>query len=148
MESTVKRRDFLNILLGIATAAWAGVIGFPILRYLKPPPESGGVNEVTLNDDDIRKIKDSHFTIVRIGTERVIVFEQNSELHALAAKCTHEGCTVGFKREEDIIWCACHNAKFSTDGLVISGPPPRPLEKFFVHGTLDEMVTISKRETA
>ncbi len=47
---------------------------------------------------------------------------------AFSAVCTHAGCTV-----TDVaggtINCPCHGSKFAmTDGAVVAGPAPRPLE--------------------
>jgi Rieske Fe-S protein len=73
------------------------------------------------------------FTIVRSGNERIIVFEDGSQqIHALSAKCTHEGCTVQYVPGEAVVWCACHNGRFDLDGRVLSGPPPRPLPRYVV----------------
>jgi len=127
------RRSFLNTLLGVSGLAWAGTIAYPVIRYLRPPVEAGGANDVTLSDGDVTKVGDQGYTIVQLGQDRVIVLrDQRGKLHACQAKCTHEGCTVRYKRDEGLIWCACHNAKFTLDGAVISGPPPRPLPPYKV----------------
>ena len=49
-----------------------------------------------------------------------------------AATCTHLDCTVQFKSDQSILWCACHNGKYDLNGRNISGPPPRPLDPFRV----------------
>ncbi|RKZ11899.1 hypothetical protein DRQ32_04900 [bacterium] len=81
--------------------------------------------------------------IVSAGPQRVMVFEDESEtLRALAAKCTHEGCTVQYSTAESVVWCACHNARFDLDGRVISGPPPKPLQEFDVRRDDDGAVIL------
>jgi Rieske Fe-S protein len=47
--------------------------------------------------------------------------------------CTHLECTVQFKSDTSQIWCACHNGLYDLSGNVISGPPPRALERFTVN---------------
>ena len=140
------RRRLLNLLLGGSFLAWAAVVAYPVIRYLRPPAESGGASETQLSDDDKHKLQQENFVIVRLGTSRIIVFsDTQGKLKALAAKCTHEGCTVTYKKSEDLIWCPCHNGKFSTDGRVISGPPPRPLPAYSVTGDLIGTVTVSRQ---
>jgi Rieske Fe-S protein len=136
----------LNFLLGGSFAAWAAVVAYPVLRYLKPPAESGEAGEAQLSNVEKHKLAQESLVIIRLGSARVIVFQDSRKnLKALAAKCTHEGCTVTYQTSEDLIWCPCHNGKFSTDGRVISGPPPRPLPAYKVTGDLLGTVTVSRQ---
>ncbi len=139
----VTRRRWLDVLLGGSLLAWAGAVIYPILRYLTPPRDAGGADKVVLTDADKKQIESAGSIITRIGSDRVIVLERkDGKLSALSAKCTHEGCTVQFVRADALIWCACHNGKFSLDGRVISGPPPRPLAVYTVEGGLSGTVTV------
>lgn len=143
----IARRHVLDLLLGGSFVAWMAVAFYPVLRYLRPPPESGGGGgEAALGDEEKRKIAQSGFAIVRLGTDRVIVFQDaKKNILALQAKCTHEGCTVTYKADEGLVWCACHNGKFALDGRVISGPPPKPLAVYAVKGNLAGNLAISRQ---
>ena len=101
------RRCLLNWLLGGSLISWVAVVLFPVLKYLKRPPEASAGNQKTLSDDEKAKIAQKGFAIVRLGTDRVIVFQDAQKiLGALEAKCTHEGCTVTYKADEGLVWCA------------------------------------------
>jgi cytochrome b6-f complex iron-sulfur subunit len=140
------RRSLLNWLLGGSFLSWAAVVLFPVLKYLKRPPEAPGGGQATLSDEDKAKVARKGFAIVRLGTDRVIVFlDSQRNVRALEAKCTHEGCTVTYRPEEGMVWCACHNGKFAIDGRVIAGPPPRPLAVYAVQGSLTSQVTVSRK---
>lgn len=129
--------------------AWAGAVIYPVLKYLTPPRDAGGASKVVLTDAQKQELASQGSLITRIGSDRVIVLEQKGgTLSALSAKCTHEGCTVQFVRADALIWCACHNGKFSIDGRVISGPPPRPLAAYVVEGDLKGTVTVLKPGSA
>ena len=146
-ENHETRRSWLNLLLGTGLMAWAGSVVFPILRYLSPLEEAGGADEVVLADKQKTDVDVAGFTIVPLGTERVLVFkDKGGRIRACSAKCTHEGCTVQFKPEDSLIWCACHNGRFDLDGRVISGPPPRPLAAYKVAGSLTTKVVVSRQE--
>ena len=54
------------------------------------------------------------------------------ELRAFSATCTHLDCTVQYKKDMGLIWCACHNGKYDLNGRNVSGPPPRPLDEYRV----------------
>jgi cytochrome b6-f complex iron-sulfur subunit len=124
------RRSLLNWLLGVGVIGWAASVLYPVLRYLRPLSEAGAGSPLKLTAEELAILGKSHFVIARSGTRKVIVFEAAGELHALDAKCTHEGCTVQFVPGDSLLWCACHNGKFDLDGRVLSGPPPRPLVKW------------------
>jgi Rieske Fe-S protein len=143
------RRRLLSALLGTGLAGWLGTILYPVLRYLSPLQASGNADEVELDDKAKGALSAAGFAIVALGSERVLVFaDPQQKLRACSAKCTHEGCTVQYKADESIIWCACHNGRFDLDGRVLSGPPPRPLAPYRATGSLDTKVVIARAEPA
>jgi Rieske Fe-S protein len=134
-----ERRSILNWLLGLGVLGWAVSVLYPVLRYLRPLGDVGAGGPLKLSAEELSTLGKSHFVIARAGTRKVIVFEAAGELHALDAKCTHEGCTVQFVPGDSLLWCACHNGKFDLDGRVLSGPPPRPLTKWIATREGDEV---------
>jgi Rieske Fe-S protein len=140
------RRRLLNVLLGTSFVGWLGTVAFPALRYLSPLRESSSADEAELGDKSKADLAQTGFSIIALGTERVIVFkDRKDELRALSAKCTHEGCTVQYKADESIVWCACHNGRFDVDGRVLSGPPPRALATYRTTGSLETRIVVSKQ---
>ncbi len=53
----------------------------------------------------------------------------NDEVIAISAGCTHLGCIVTWKEDQNIFKCPCHDGRYDADGKVISGPPPAPLKR-------------------
>lgn len=45
-----------------------------------------------------------------------------------------------YRPETSDIWCACHNAVFDVGGNIVSGPPPRPLERLTVNVSGEDLV--------
>lgn len=45
-------------------------------------------------------------------------------------RCTHLGCPYRWDQDKKQFLCPCHTAAFGVDGKVISGPPPRPLDRY------------------
>ena len=138
------RRSFLNWMIGLGALTWLGSLVYPVLRYLKPLSAEVSSAPVKLTHDEVLKVEQNHFVIVRSGDARVIVFESGGALRALDAKCTHEGCTVQFVAGETLLWCACHNGRFDVEGRVLSGPPPRPLGKWVAAREDDGSITVSR----
>jgi cytochrome b6-f complex iron-sulfur subunit len=138
------RRRFLDGLLGTAAAGTFAAVVYPLLRYLKPLPASGVGGPTHLTRAETEKLEKANFVVVPAGGKRVVVLrDPQGQLHALDAKCTHEGCTVQYVPGEGDMWCACHNGRFDLDGRVLSGPPPRPLAKYAVHTDADGGILVT-----
>lgn len=56
--------------------------------------------------------------------------EDPKDILILNSRCTHLGCTVNWKDAAQAYVCPCHDAKFSKLGVVLGGPPPRPLDRY------------------
>jgi len=138
------KRSFLKFILSGGLLALAGSVFYPIFAYLKPPKE-GEVEVTNVKAGKLSEIEKDSGKIVKFGTKPVILVRTaNDELHAFSATCTHLDCTVQYKKELGLIWCACHNGKYDLNGRNVSGPPPRPLDEYRVI-TQGEEILISKK---
>jgi cytochrome b6-f complex iron-sulfur subunit len=143
-SSEPTRRGALNFLLTMAGLGWLGSVLYPVISYLGPLPMPAPSGPVGLTRAELTKVERDKFAIIPVGTRRVLVVEDSAgELHALDAKCTHEGCTVRYVPGESLIWCACHNARFDLQGRVLAGPPPRSLSRHGVHRDADGRIVVS-----
>ena len=95
-SSTTSRRHFLDLLLGATVLGWLASIAYPIIRYLKPLPQTGPTGPTRLTRDEASKLEQNKFVIVPVSGQRVMVLQSGDQLHAFSAKCTHEGCTITF----------------------------------------------------
>jgi Rieske Fe-S protein len=138
------KRNFLKLVLSGGLVALAGSILYPLLAYLKPPKQ-GEVEVTSVKAGKLSEIEKDSGKIVKFGTKPVVLVRTaNDELRAFSATCTHLDCTVQFKKELGLIWCACHNGKYDLNGRNVSGPPPRPLDEYRVVLQGDEIL-ISKK---
>ncbi|MBI5021406.1 MAG: Rieske (2Fe-2S) protein [Ignavibacteriales bacterium] len=126
------KRDFLKILFSGGLIALVGSVLYPIFAYLKPPKQS----EVEVSSVKVGKLKDienESGQIIKFGSKPVILIRTTQgDLRAFSATCTHLDCTVQYRKDMGMIWCACHNGKYDLTGRNVSGPPPRPLTEFRV----------------
>ena len=53
-----------------------------------------------------------------------------NQVVALTSRCAHIGCPVSFKDAAHVFVCPCHGGVYDFRGRRISGPPPRPLDRF------------------
>ncbi len=126
------KRNFLKYIFSGSIVALFGSILYPILAYLIPPKQ----REVIVSNVKAGKLidieKDSG-RIIKFGRKPVILIRTSKgDLKAFSATCTHLDCTVQYRKDMGMIWCACHNGKYDLNGRNVSGPPPRPLDEFKV----------------
>lgn len=143
-SSVTTRRRFIDLLLGASAIGWIASVAYPIIRYLKPLPQTGPTGPTRLTRDEASKLEEKKFVIVPVSGQRVIVLQSQDKLFAFSAKCTHEGCTVTFQPGQSVIWCPCHDGRFDLTGRVLSGPPPQPLTKYAAQRQPDGGIVISE----
>jgi Rieske Fe-S protein len=128
----VKKRDFLTWILSGGLVAFVGSVLYPLLAYLKPPSQ-GEVEVSSVKVGKLSEIPKDSGQIVKFGSKPVILLRTAAgDLRAFSATCTHLDCTVQYRKDLDVIWCACHNGKYDLNGHNISGPPPRALNEYRV----------------
>jgi Rieske Fe-S protein len=131
-RSLTKRRDFLKVILTGGLLGFVASVFYPLFSYLKPPKQ----NEVEVSSVLAGKISDfadNTGKIIKFGNQPAILIRlKDGDFRAFSAVCTHLGCTVQYRADLGVIWCACHNGKYDLNGKNISGPPPRPLTEYNV----------------
>ena len=127
------RRRFLDALLTIGFVSTAAAIAYPIARFVVPPG-SGEAAPESVVAARAGALRPNSAAIFKFGTKPgIVVRTAEGDVRAFSAVCTHLDCTVQFKGDTSQIWCACHNGTYDLGGNVVSGPPPRGLEKFTVN---------------
>jgi len=139
----INRRGFL----GIATWAIGGLIslmmGIPGIAYLVGPALSkkedsgwirlGSINKVELGTPTLFKVKIERQTgwIVAEESHSIYILTDNGrEFIAMSNICTHLGCRVRWIADREQFFSPCHAGVFDRQGYVVSGPPPRPLDRY------------------
>lgn len=131
------RRTFLKLAAGAVGACYAGLVGYPVYRYIASPVEdaaaAGAVNEVTLAPEAAATPKNASFMFKFGSQPAMLIHHDDDSWTALTAVCTHLGCTAGYEAETKRIFCPCHAGVYDPKtGANIAGPPPKPLTKYNV----------------
>jgi Rieske Fe-S protein len=127
------RRSFLDTVLSVGYVSTAAAIAYPVTRFLIPP-RSGEPATASVVAAKAASLRPNSGIVFKFGNKPAIVVRTtDGELRAFSAVCTHLECTVQFKADTSQLWCACHNGIYDLSGNVVSGPPPRGLEKFNVN---------------
>jgi menaquinol-cytochrome c reductase iron-sulfur subunit len=142
IENSSDRRVFFRAMIYGLWATIATALSIPAAIYLLFPPKLRKENELTEAGDVTKMVANSPVEMVfrrnRIDGWRILsekstawaVKLDNGDVVAFAPQCTHLGCAYHWDDPKQQFLCPCHNSVFSIDGKVISGPAPRPLDRF------------------
>lgn len=142
-EKQLERKGFL----GLMTWAIGGLIGMgmavPAVSYLIGPSlqktseeewiRLGSTSKVELGIPTLFKTTIRRQTGWIVSEEEISAYiytDQGRDYIAFSNICSHLGCKVRWIDGEDQFFCPCHNAVFDRDGEVLTGPPPRPLDRY------------------
>lgn len=151
-EQQVSRRGFL----AIATSAIGGLIGaalaIPAIAYIVGPAlqrteqgewvRLGSTSRVELGTPTLFKTviqRQSGWIVNENELSAYVLTENGREFIAMSNICTHLACRVRWIGDQQQFFCPCHNAVFDKDGEVVSGPPPRPLDRYEVKVEDDQL---------
>jgi len=151
-EQPISRRKFLSF----ATWAIGGVIGvalgIPAIAYIFGPAlkeeeaqtwiRVGSASKVELGEPTLFKVKIERKTGWVVNEEEISVYvltDNGRDFVAMSSICTHLGCRVRWISDQEQFFCPCHNAAFDKSGSVLSGPPPRPLDRYEVKVEDDQL---------
>lgn len=140
-EKSLSRRRLLEAgfwtLAGAGGIATVGVAGRYLVGDSLEPKDQKWVDVGAVTDLEPGKIHRVNYSVKAKdawrNTERQGVVYASTEdgetFVVFDATCTHLGCSVQWKEEDNHFTCPCHAGIFSREGEVLEGPPPRPLVK-------------------
>ncbi len=137
----VTRRQFMSAAVAAMSSLIGAAVGLPAIAYIISPAlkkkaedwvRLGAISKVELGSPTLFKTTIERQTGWITDQEEVsayVLSEDGQNYAAMSNVCTHLGCRVRWIAEQERFFCPCHNGVFGKDGSVISGPPPRPLDR-------------------
>ena len=149
------RREFM----GMATVAIGGLISvslaIPAVGYILGPALQRLNTEEWIRLGSASKVELGTPTLFKVTVERkagwisdirelsfYVLTEDGRSYVAMSNICTHLGCRVRWNEEQNQFFCPCHTAIFAKDGEVVTGPPPRPLDRYEVKVEDDQLFVL------
>jgi menaquinol-cytochrome c reductase iron-sulfur subunit len=120
----------------------AAALGLPALAYLLLPPkvrkdeewvQAGDVSNLAVNSPvelTFRRTRTDGWKVTSEKSTAWAVKQPDGSVLAFGPQCTHLGCAYHWEDGKNDFLCPCHTSVFGIDGKVISGPAPRPLDRF------------------
>ena len=136
-----RRSFFLTVIYGL-WAAIAAALSIPAAIYLLLPPrlrkeqdwaEAGDTAKMAPNSPVEMVFRRNRIDGWRLLSEKSTAWAvklDSGQVVAFAPQCTHLGCAYHWDDPKKQFLCPCHTSVFSIDGKVVSGPAPRPLDRF------------------
>jgi len=146
--NSVSRRNFLKYSIYGIGGLISAALAVPLVRYFFSPAlgsAEGGewivvarksdipIGQPTLIQYEDRKIDSWIVTTHRKSAW--IVTQDGQDFVVYDPHCTHLGCPYTWmetgeeNKGQPHFHCPCHEGIYAIDGTVISGPPPRPLDR-------------------
>ncbi len=147
----ISRRRFLARTLGWVTGAIAALLGIPAIVAAVAPalrreeeqwspigrlgdPEPGepdlAIEGAPALTHFTSLVEDAYLRATPRDAAVYVVNHGGGKFTLFDVRCTHLGCPVSWDQEDGSFICPCHNGIFDEEGRVLSGPPPRPLDRF------------------
>jgi quinol---cytochrome c reductase iron-sulfur subunit, bacillus type len=143
-EPKTDRRTFWMAAIFGLPGVISAALAIPAALYLlvKPKSQQKGtwVEAADLSQLQVRKPEEVVFRRTRIDGWRVltekatawVVKMDDQNIVAYHPQCTHLGCAYHWDQKENNFICPCHTSAFSIDGKVLTGPAPRPLDRYAI----------------
>jgi Rieske Fe-S protein len=144
-KQKLSRRGFLSIATFSIGGLISAIVGIPAIAYIVAPASKeqteenwiplGAVSEVEIGKPTLFKAQVQEQAGWIVDEQELtfyVLTDDGREFTAMSNVCTHLGCRVRWVEDEGQFFCPCHNGVFDENGAVVSGPPPRPLDRYEV----------------
>ena len=143
-SESLPRRKFYAAAIYVLNALMGIAVTIPAIAYLLVPSrkrqqdqwvEAGDIATLAPNSPvemSFRKSRVDGWRTISEKTTAWVVKKPDGGLVAFGPQCTHLGCAYHWDEKQNQFVCPCHTTLFSIDGKVISGPAPRPLDRYAI----------------
>jgi Rieske Fe-S protein len=141
METTTRRSFYSAAIAGLG-ALMSAALALPAAAYLFVRPKSqkqadfvpaADLTQLTVGKPEevvFRRTRQDGWRVLNEKSTAWVVRKDDQNVVAFAPQCTHLACAYHWDDKANNFFCPCHNSVFSVDGKVVSGPAPRPLDRF------------------
>lgn len=131
-DAEIERRRFAQLLVAGALTAYMAPFPYVLYQFCLAPAERRKLASPLQLEAPEKLFARQSYYITKFGDRNIIVRQTPSGLRALDMRCTHAGCVVEWRAENEKFVCRCHGGEFHADGSVAKLPPTEPLEELTV----------------
>lgn len=139
----ISRRETLRMAIWTIGGLISAGLGLPAIAYIIGPTQQknraedwlrlGSTSKIALGEPTLFKRSLTRQTGWISAEEEIAAYvltEDGRDFIAMSNICTHLGCRTRWISDRERFFCPCHNGVFDKQGNVLSGPPPRPLDRY------------------
>ena len=143
-DNYVSRREMVKFLtlgsLFLAVANWVTALASRVVHRRSQNRQLLGLS------DDLKRNGSALFRYPTPKDPCIAVRTAEGKLVAYSQVCTHLSCAVVYDKDEQSLFCPCHNGRFNLErGDPIAGPPTRALPRVMLE-ELDGRIFATERE--
>ncbi len=159
MVESSRRRFYLSFIYGL-WGVMGAAIAVPAVAYLFLPPrlrkqqdwvEAGNIGQLMPKQPVemiFRQTRTDGWKVITEKRTAWVVSLPGEGVVAYGPQCTHLGCAYHWEAAQGQFFCPCHNSAFALDGKVLSGPAPRPLDRYATKVDNQRLLLGELRESA
>lgn len=141
LDALVTRRDYLRLLVLTSFGLLVGNAALALRGLLAAPATFPRQRVARLAD--VPEGEALGFEYPEREDQAILLHLPGGRFVAYSRVCTHLSCAVFWDRTANRIECPCHEGFFDPQtGLVIAGPPPRPLPRIALEVASGEIFAV------
>ena len=151
-EEKMSRKNFLQIVTMAIGGLISPAVAIPGIAYIIGPSIKTNQDQGWIRLGSVTKIEPGTPTLFKTTVQRssgwietdeeisvYVLTDNGRDFIAMSNICTHLGCRVRWISDKSQFFCPCHNGVFDKNGNVVSGPPPKPLNRYQVKVENDQL---------
>lgn len=151
-QTQISRRRFHAMTVWAVGGFISAAIALPAIAYIIDPALKSGKAQDWVRLGSTSKVELGLPTLFKVTVEQqtgwikneqeisvYVLTDNGRDYAAMSNICTHLGCRVRWVADRNQFFCPCHNGQFDKEGLVVAGPPPRPLDRYEVKVESDQL---------
>ena len=152
-QTKISRRRFHAIAVWAIGGFISAGMAIPAIAYIIGPALQSSKNQDWVRLGSTSKVELGVPTLFKVTVQQqtgwitneqelsvYVLTDNGRDYVAMSNICTHLGCRVRWVAQRNQFFCPCHNGVFDKQGLVVSGPPPRPLNRYEVEVVGDQLL--------
>ena len=140
-DELASRRDLLQFVVYASGTLFLGTAFLALLRHFLPARKFAP-QEIT-RIADVPQDEALYFHYPGAEDQAMLLRLDSGRFVAYSQTCTHLSCSVYYQKDQNRLFCPCHEGVFDTrTGEPIAGPPVRPLSKITLQANGDKLYAI------
>ncbi len=151
-QTPISRRRFHAMTVWAIGGLISAGMAIPAIAYIVGPALQSTKEQQWVRLGSSSKVEPGVPTLFKVTVEQqtgwitneqeisvYVLTDNGREFVAMSNVCTHLGCRVRWVADRSQFICPCHNGQFDKNGMVLAGPPPRPLDRYEVKAEGDQL---------